>query len=161
MIVGIVPTGVGLVPVNNQWRKADDVAAGRDQYVNAYTPPRDPANFIAFVVRRSCAFVGDNSAQATDINMFSSSTGSASWTARHPWVRHVVRMAGRCEERPFQEAPLALRFRGLHAPCPRHLPISEGRPIKRTRSRSAASHDVRAARVGRLAARVPVDSLPN
>ena len=48
MIVGIVPTGVGLVPVNNQWRKADDVAAGRDQYVNAYTPPRDPANFIAF-----------------------------------------------------------------------------------------------------------------
>jgi hypothetical protein len=47
MIVGIVPTGAGVAQVIDL-RTAADVASGLSAFVNAYTPPLDPADFVAF-----------------------------------------------------------------------------------------------------------------
>lgn len=48
MIVGIVPTGTGIIAVENQFFRADTVADGVDAYVNGYKPPRDPADYLGF-----------------------------------------------------------------------------------------------------------------
>ncbi len=48
MIVGVVPVGSGVVPVNNQFFVAASEAAGVTAYVNGYTPPKNPANFLGF-----------------------------------------------------------------------------------------------------------------
>ncbi len=48
MIVGVVPVGIGVIAVNNQFFKAPTLTDGVDQYVNGYTPPKDPADFLGF-----------------------------------------------------------------------------------------------------------------
>ena len=48
MIVGVVPTGAGIVPVRNQFFEAASVADGVSAYANGYTPPRNPADYLGF-----------------------------------------------------------------------------------------------------------------
>jgi hypothetical protein len=47
MIVGIVATGTGTAVVR-QFAEADSVAQGLTDFVNSYTPPLNPADYIAF-----------------------------------------------------------------------------------------------------------------